>query len=187
MPAGFALGTADAHLRAHSQWWDIGLRSLTGDSASGEVLGSLRGAGRRQHLGRAPSRGGGFDLQGLSRCQSSMPRPHRAAPIAPKTAVTWAWARIARSATAASNTSRSLPRIVLSLHRRTPGATQQLNAGQREEDRRSTTRVSNAHGLDPSRYCESKPSNDGLTKRVSFIRATCLYSLIGPRSTLSSM
>ena len=30
----------------------------------------------------------------------------------------------------------------------------------------------------------SKPSKDGLTKRVCFIRATCLYLLIGPRSTL---
>jgi len=34
---------------------------------------------------------------------------------------------------------------------------------------------------------ESKPSNDGLTKRVCFIGATCLYSLIGPRTTPLSM
>jgi len=34
---------------------------------------------------------------------------------------------------------------------------------------------------------ERKPSNDGLTKRVCFISATCLYSLLGLRTTLLSM
>jgi len=32
-----------------------------------------------------------------------------------------------------------------------------------------------------------KPSNDGLTKRVCIIGATCLYSGIGPRTTLVSV
>ena len=34
---------------------------------------------------------------------------------------------------------------------------------------------------------QSKPNNEGLTKRVSIIAATCLYSLIGPQTTVLSM
>jgi len=34
---------------------------------------------------------------------------------------------------------------------------------------------------------ESKPNNEGLTKRVYNIAATCLYSLIGPQTTVLSM
>jgi len=34
---------------------------------------------------------------------------------------------------------------------------------------------------------KSKPNNEGLTKRVSIIAATCLYSLIGPQTTVLSM
>ena len=34
---------------------------------------------------------------------------------------------------------------------------------------------------------QSKPNNEGLTKRVSIIAVTCLYSLIGPQTTVLSM